>query len=257
LDNKNKERLKCWEFYRCRRKECPAFKSKDLRCWLVSETHCRDEIQGNFLEKMEMCLDCDVFKANINTREIGKTLALVNKQLKEYRQLVDDRDKELERLATTDRLTGAYNRTKFDEIIEGEIERVKRYNKALSVIMFDIDNFKKINDTYGHSAGDDVLKAIAEIVRKIIRKTDYFVRWGGEEFVIISPETNLKKAHILAERIRQTIDNYEFDIIGKTTASFGVAIFIEAETADNFLKRADDVMYAAKTKGKNRVEVGV
>jgi diguanylate cyclase (GGDEF)-like protein/PAS domain S-box-containing protein len=164
-------------------------------------------------------------------------------------------EEELKRLATTDKLTGAYNRTKFNEIIGREIERVRRYNQPLSIIIFDIDRFKRVNDRYGHSAGDYVLRTIADIVRDSIRKIDYFVRWGGEEFMIISSETNLKEAHALAERIRVIIESYMFKDIGKVTVSFGVTEFNENDTENSLIKRADDAMYEAKKKGRNRVEV--
>ena len=166
-------------------------------------------------------------------------------------------EEELKRLATTDKLTGAYNRTKFKEIMVREIERVKRYNQPLSLIIFDIDRFKKVNDKYGHNAGDYVLRTISDIVGENIRKIDYFVRWGGEEFMIISSETNLKEAYALAERIREIIENYMFEGIGKVTISFGVTEFNEDDTQDSLIKRADDAMYEAKRKGRNRVEVSV
>jgi diguanylate cyclase (GGDEF)-like protein len=164
-------------------------------------------------------------------------------------------EEELRRLAATDKLTGAYNRTKCHEILEREIERVKRHNQPLSIIIFDIDHFKEVNDRYGHSAGDYVLKTIADIVRESIRKIDYFVRWGGEEFMIISSETNLKDVSALAERIREIIESSTFEDVGKVTVSFGVTEFRENDTEDSLIKRADDAMYEAKKKGRNRVEV--
>ena len=180
-----------------------------------------------------------------------------------YNGLIEDiterklAEEELKRLATTDKLTGAYNRTKFKEIIGREIERVKRYNQPLSIMIFDIDHFKDVNDRYGHSAGDYVLKTIADIVRENIRKIDYFVRWGGEEFMIISSETNLNEAYVLAERIRETIESYIFEDNGKVTISLGVTEFKENDTEDNLIKRADGAMYEAKKKGRNQVEVTV
>ncbi len=164
-------------------------------------------------------------------------------------------EEELKRLATTDRLTEAYNRTKFNEIIEREVERVKRYNQPLSIIIFDIDHFKNVNDEYGHNAGDRVLKTIADIVRENIRKIDYFVRWGGEEFMIISSDTGLQEAYLLAERIRQTIEDYMFEDVGKVTVSLGITEFEENDTPDSLIKRADDAMYEAKKKGRNRIEM--
>jgi len=166
-------------------------------------------------------------------------------------------EKELEILATTDKLTGAYNRTKFKEIIEREIEMVKRFNTPLSMIIFDIDHFKEVNDRYGHDVGDYVLQTIADIVRENIRKIDYFVRWGGEEFMILSSETNLDKAHALAERIRKIIEKHKFKTVRQVTVSFGVTQFKKRDTENNFIKRADDTMYKAKKEGRNRVEVSV
>jgi diguanylate cyclase (GGDEF)-like protein/PAS domain S-box-containing protein len=164
---------------------------------------------------------------------------------------------ELKRLAAIDYLTGVFNRTTFKELIEREIERAQRYNKPLSMIMFDIDHFKKVNDTYGHSVGDYVLKTLAKIVREAIRKIDYLVRWGGEEFLIILPENNLDKAQTLAERIRQIIEHYTFDNVGKVTVSLGVAEFKEGDTEDTLINNSDSAMLKAKRKGRNRVEVHI
>jgi diguanylate cyclase (GGDEF)-like protein/PAS domain S-box-containing protein len=163
-------------------------------------------------------------------------------------------EKELNKLLITDKLTQAYNRTKFEEIMPIEMERTRRFNHPLSLLIFDIDHFKKINDTFGHLFGDYVLKTIADIVREHMRKVNYFIRWGGEEFIIIAIETNFEKAKILSERIRKEVDGYDFDKIDKITISFGVTQFKEDDTLDTFVKRADDALYQAKEKGRNRVE---
>jgi diguanylate cyclase (GGDEF)-like protein/PAS domain S-box-containing protein len=166
-------------------------------------------------------------------------------------------DEKLKRLATTDILTGAYNRTVFDEIISREMERVKRYNKSLSVIMFDIDHFKKVNDKFGHNFGDSVLNKIADIVKKTIRKIDYFIRWGGEEFIIISAETDRKQAYVLAERLRKGIEKFTFNNIAQITISCGVAEFKKDDNENTLIKKADDAMYKAKRKGRNRTIMSV
>jgi len=166
-------------------------------------------------------------------------------------------ENKFERLATIDELTQVFNRTKFQEVIKIELERAKRYNHPLSMLMFDIDHFKAINDTYGHSVGDYVLQTLAQIAKENLREIDYLVRWGGEEFIIIAPETDLGRAKALAERIRTAIENYRFDQAGKITISFGVTEFKENDTEDTFIRRADDAMYRAKEKGRNRVEVNV
>ena len=204
-----------------------------------------------------MCLKCKVFQSNIDTITIKDTLRIISKQLKEYRKIVDDKNKILEKIASTDNLTGALNRTKLREIIEREIDMVKRYDQPLSMIMFDIDHFKRINDQYGHAAGDYVLKTIADIVRENTRKIDYFVRWGGEEFMVLSSETNLDKAYALAERIRKVIERHEFENVGEITVSFGVTEYKDTDTENSFIKRADDAMYKAKKISRNRVEIGI
>ncbi len=164
---------------------------------------------------------------------------------------------ELKKLAATDSLTQAYNRTKFDEVIRQEIERAKRYNSLLSIIMFDIDNFKNVNDRYGHLAGDYVLKTIARLTKANIRETDYLIRWGGEEFMLILPETGLEKSQELALRIKRKISEFAFDSVGEVTVSFGVTQFKSEDSEDEFIKRADDSLYRAKENGRNRVEVMV
>jgi len=245
---------KCWEIYKCQNKSCPAFMSQDLKCWLISGTYCRGELQGTFLEKMEICLSCGVFLANLENATIKDTFAIIHKQLVEYRQIVDLKNRELEKLATTDKLTGAYNRIKFEEIIAREIERFRRYHRPFSLIMFDIDDFKKVNDNYGHNDGDYVLKTVADFVRENIRTLDYFVRWGGEEFLIICSDSKLNEAGVVAEKIRKIVEGYVFDQVGKLTISLGVIEALDSDTDDSLLKRVDDAMYKAKREGGNRTE---
>jgi diguanylate cyclase (GGDEF)-like protein/PAS domain S-box-containing protein len=166
-------------------------------------------------------------------------------------------EEELKQLAVTDIMTGAYNRTKFDEIMGREMYRAKRFVEPLSIIIFDIDHFKKVNDRYGHITGDYVLKTLSVFIKEQIRQIDYLVRWGGEEFVIIAPETNLEGAQVLAERIRKGIESYRFDKVARVTLSFGVTEFKKDDDLDSILKRADDALYKAKLNGRNRVETSV
>ncbi len=179
------------------------------------------------------------------------------KEKERLTNLIKERTKELELLATTDMLTEIYNRRKMYEILEHEYTRAKRYGTDLSVIMFDIDYFKKINDTHGHDVGDYVLKTVAKTVKKVIREVDYFGRWGGEEFLIILPQTNLDGAFKAAEKIREVVENIGFGKIGKITASFGVSTYIKEldNSPDELIKSADIALYDAKRKGRNRVSV--
>lgn len=159
--------------------------------------------------------------------------------------------------AITDGLTGLYNRRYFNELLEKECKRSNRYNLYLSLIIFDIDHFKQYNDTFGHLEGDKVIIDISNIVKNIIRKdVDYACRYGGEEFVILLPETNLKGAIAVAERIRKNIEilyNPSKGDLSKVTSSFGVAEYFKNEELDKFVNRADDLLYASKQNGRNRI----
>ncbi|MFY9075738.1 hypothetical protein CRU99_07335 [Malaciobacter mytili] len=160
----------------------------------------------------------------------------------------------LEYQASHDLLTGLYNRQKFHDIFGKEIRRDKRYDNDLSLILFDIDHFKNFNDEFGHNLGDEVLKFIAEIVTKNVREHDTIVRWGGEEFLILLPETDLKGALKVAEKIRVAIEEFRDDTLPKNiTASFGVTTLYEGDNEEQFVKKADIALYKAKSEGRNKV----
>lgn len=168
------------------------------------------------------------------------------------RQDITDK-KRAEELAITDRLTGLYNRLKLDEVLHYEIAQTKRYETPLSIIIIDIDHFKSVNDTYGHQTGDMVLIEAAQILRSCSRASDTSGRWGGEEFLIILPNTNLSGALEAAEKIRMAIENYPFSVVGQKTASFGVSEFLANENENSFIERADQALYRAKSGGRNQV----
>ncbi len=161
--------------------------------------------------------------------------------------------KELVRLSTIDPLSGACNRTKLDEEMNKWIEYSKRYNVPLSVAILDFDDFKKINDTFGHLIGDNVIVEASQIIRKTIRKSDIFARWGGEEFILLLPCTDVAKATELTERIRRQIEQNIFDKAGKVTCSIGIAQLSEEDDMLSFLRRTDKTLYSAKEDGKNKV----
>ncbi|MDD2828066.1 MAG: GGDEF domain-containing protein [Sulfuricurvum sp.] len=160
---------------------------------------------------------------------------------------------ELERLSSTDPLTGLYNRRQMDEILENHFEESKRYSTPFTLIMFDIDNFKLINDTYGHNIGDEVLTTIAAITYTILRKTDHFARWGGEEFLILASMTTSIDALILAEKIREKIQDTTFPLNITVTCSFGVTLCNPSLDIYTLIDQADTALYRAKAEGKNRV----
>lgn len=161
--------------------------------------------------------------------------------------------KTLELLATTDPLTKIYNRLKLNEILMLEIKKSDRYKIPLSIIMLDIDHFKEVNDTYGHDIGDDVLVKLTKSISANIREVDMFARWGGEEFVIMLPNTDENGALITAENLRSIIADADFGKAGKITASFGVAEYQPNLGSRELLKRADDALYEAKRSGRNKV----
>lgn len=166
-------------------------------------------------------------------------------------------EEELLRLAATDPLTGAYNRREFSLMVEREALRSHRYHHALSLIMFDLDLFKKLNDSYGHSAGDKALQRFTTLCTNTLRNVDIFGRWGGEEFVALLPETDIEGASIIAERLRKIVGEsvltYNEHKIS-FTVSIGIAQFKDGETTiEGPLSRADSAVYDAKKAGRNRI----
>ena len=159
----------------------------------------------------------------------------------------------LEDLATKDFLTDLVNRRRFFERLETEMAAIRVKNSSLSVVMFDIDFFKRINDTFGHDSGDVVLKSTALRVRELLRSSDCAARFGGEEFIILLKETPLDAAMAIAEAVRARIAGTPFDAVGHVSASFGVATWDHKEDSHALIKRADEALYAAKSKGRNCV----
>jgi diguanylate cyclase (GGDEF)-like protein len=164
---------------------------------------------------------------------------------------------ELTRLSSTDALTQIYNRVKLDAVLSKEIARATRYQSEFSVILLDIDHFKKVNDTHGHLIGDAVLVRVAHILREHIRKSDTLGRWGGEEFLLVLPETDLDKACLLAEKLRQAIAAESFPVVGHKTCSFGIAAYDPTDTVAGLVERADQALYEAKNAGRNRIQAKV
>lgn len=162
---------------------------------------------------------------------------------------------EITRLSQEDHLTGLLNRRRITQLLEHEVRRALRYDTTFSIILMDIDHFKLVNDQFGHQAGDAVLKMIADVIKTGVRASDFVGRWGGEEFIILSPQTDIAGAISLAEKMRARLESADFDKIGRRTASLGVASFDQGDDIEALIGRADAGLYAAKTRGRNRVEV--
>jgi two-component system cell cycle response regulator len=169
------------------------------------------------------------------------------------RDFTDQR--QAEKMAETDPLTNIYNRRKFSRVLDLEIQRVERYDRSLSIVLLDIDHFKRVNDTYGHDTGDYVLRRVTELIKDNIRITDILARYGGEEFVIILPETDVKGASRQIERMRKTIEKTSFDGVGNLTISAGIVGYMGGDSCKSMITRADKALYLAKEEGRNRVRI--
>ena len=158
-----------------------------------------------------------------------------------------------QQLAIIDPLTQIYNRVQFNRSLVEEIQKSRRFHTVFSLVMFDIDHFKQVNDTYGHQLGDKILVELTDLVNEHIREIDIFARFGGEEFIILAPETDLRGAEILAEKLRQEIEVFSFSHGDPMTCSFGVSMYKNNDQPDDLIKRVDDRLYRAKNAGRNQV----
>ena len=224
--------------------------STRLRGWLDAVTGASDESQ--------------VLRFKGNGAEPGRAFVARSKRfpdsdrhvvtLPDITRIEEERSN-LAELAYTDHLTGVGNRYAFFACMEREMERAKRYGQGFSLIMMDIDDFKEVNDTFGHDEGDRVLKGLADLVRRNIRVCDEFARWGGEEFMLLAPGCDLGQAGKVAEKIGGLIGS---EALGprRITCSFGVTEYQPGESAEAMLRRVDEALYTAKDDGKNRIEYG-
>ena len=191
----------------------------------------------------------DVTAEKVMKRKIeqaNKELLMLNEQLKEENE-------KLLKSAIKDELTGIYNRKFFEKRVVEEMEIADRANEHISLIIFDLDRFKLVNDNFGHQFGDEVLKRTTQIAGDLIRKTDFLNRVGGEEFAIILPNTNKAQAVFVAEKVRKALEDNQHFKVGQVTGSFGVAERMKAESLRSWYKRADNALYQAKNTGRNRV----
>ena len=204
-------------------------------------------LHGQYLAEAVSFLHAGVF--------LGAAIALlyILAHLKEQLASATAEAAQMARLATTDPLTGLANRRRLEEVLREREQDAQRYGRPLSVVLFDIDHFKQLNDVHGHAAGDDVLRQLALALRDDLRANDVLGRWGGEEFLVVMPETRLDEAHRVADRWRTALATYPFPGVGRVTASFGAACYGVGDTDETVVARADKALYLAKTQGRNRV----
>lgn len=227
---------------------------------VIVRGHIQRDAQGNFL-----CTHC-VLTNITERREIEEAIVKLNTELEQKvenrtselqltNQALENANKELEHLARVDVLTKLPNRLAANERLHDEFVRMKRTKHAYAVLMLDIDLFKRINDTYGHAVGDEVLQRIAASLKQAIRTNDFAARFGGEEFLVLLPETELDAGHAVAEKIRQTIQSLKHPHVGKVTVSIGLEVGAPEQTnEDEAVNDADNWLYVAKKSGRNLVK---
>ena len=193
------------------------------------------------------------FEAAIYLALVNVFSGISSYRIQYYKRRQYANQQQLELLTVTDKLTGVYNRVKFDNVLEEWCSLGNRYHMPFSVIMYDLDDYKVVNDTYGHVEGDKVLISCCGEIQKSIRSGDIYARWGGEEFMLLLPYTAINPAYDLAERLRRRIAENAFCSCHPITCSFGVVEFRDGDNPETLIKRVDNLMYIAKKTGKNKV----
>ena len=222
--------------------------------------HHTDEFSSHFIYKYDKAGNIryiDLFRTQVtyNGKDAGLAIFTdVTDQVLREQNILIEKDKYKE-LSEIDALTGIYNRRSMDLKLAELLNIAKRYERPFSIIMFDIDRFKNINDSCGHDAGDSILKELAKLVKKELRNADFFARYGGEEFMVLAPETSAETALELAERLRLKVQQHDFKTGERVTISLGVASLISSDDEANLLKRVDSGLYKAKNAGRNLVGV--
>lgn len=222
-------------------------------------TSCRSLIGAVHLRGRQLLLvgEYDVVemeKLNAQVIELNEQLASTQRGLARANRKLQQNEAHLTAISLTDPLTGLANRRRLMEFLQNEMERKKRYQEPISIIMTDIDFFKKVNDGFGHDVGDEVLLAFSRLLKINMRSIDLVARLGGEEFIIVMPNTSLDEALTKAEQLRAETELQHFDSMQRgVTASFGVAEFLSSDDANSLLKHVDEAVYASKHGGRNRV----
>lgn len=200
---------------------------------------------------------CLILFAYVLARNMShaQELELTNKKLTQTNQALQEAHVKLTKLATFDTLTGLYNRNKINEYLQDELNLANRYDSYFGLILLDIDDFKVINDTFGHLAGDEILIGTAICLKSQLRQTDILARWGGEEFMVLCRKSNLQETKEIAEKLQLAIQKHPFPHVKSLSASFGVSVFHKGDDEKALFIKIDNALYRAKAQGKNRVEV--
>jgi diguanylate cyclase (GGDEF)-like protein len=160
-------------------------------------------------------------------------------------------EQRLKHLAETDKLTGLYNRTRLERALKDELVKAERSQHKFACVLIDIDYFKEVNDTYGHTVGDEILVEMSTLILKFTRKSDTVIRWGGEEFVLICTDLDKEGVIAVCEHLRQEISAFSFSRVGHLSVSIGIALSEDSDTTDSLIQKADKALYEAKNEGRN------
>ena len=239
--------VKCWERKNCSNKGCPAHHNRDVRCWLAAGTMCGGKAQGEFAIKYKSCTECDVYQEAVFKDPVTEVYEHIVTLIHSLRLTQD----KLKTMAVRDSLTGVYNRNFFNEIIANEIERTRRYGDRFSIVIMDVDNFKQINDIYGHLIGDWILRECAATLSKSVRSSDLLVRFGGDEFLVLTLETDSETCDALISRVNENLsvwnrehDDHDYQL----SVSVGCAVFERGKDLMEVIKEADFRMYENKPR---------
>jgi len=264
----------CWESKGCEEVGCPAYGEPHVRCWLLAGTYCRGEVQGKFAQKLGDCLDCDVYRASVEQgpiNEIAEDFNSLMWAVHEREEMLGEATEKLQaqygelellhrqarEMAKTDALTGLRNHGHFQQHLHKVTDRLLDEGQPVSLIMIDLDNFKSVNDRFGHQKGDAFLEQMGALLREESQQGDYAARYGGEEFVIVMPARSGQEAVRAAEGLRKKVKTIADAIDlppSYVAASFGVADAPAcAVDAGSLVAAADSALLFAKRKGRNRV----
>lgn len=220
---------------------------------IVSITYVQDIVTNNIIAWIASVIN---YHRYVKEFEFQETIYYKNEELQAKTESIQKTNRMLQYISNVDELTNIYNRRKLNEFLQIEYDRCELSKNKISVILMDIDFFKSVNDNYGHTIGDKVLKQFGELLKNNIGKNNKVGRWGGEEFLIICPETDFNSAFSLAEKMRRCIEEHDFKLKNNVTCSFGVATSKDRDTITNLIIRADNGLYKAKESGRNNIAQG-
>lgn len=244
-------KVRCWEKENCHKKSCPAYQNPEARCWLITGTLCGGRTQGEFSSKYAKCTECNVYVDLVHRDPVIE----ISEHLVTLIHSLGESHNKLKIIAIKDSLTDLYNRNYLNEIIKSEVEKVKRYKENTSIIMIDLNDFKKTNDIYGHLHGDFILQECAKILKKSTRKSDFVFRYGGDEFLIIASRLDCIGSNAIIERIDQNVSkwNLENEMHDcKLSISCGCSELTNDKDYSETIKEADAAMYKNKNLKKQQ-----